>query len=203
MIPVLDELLELLGKKNPADVRVALIPNSKDYYAKRAYDFKVNRYVEYMKGIGFSPELVDLREHDRVSLEATLSEYNLIWAMGGNTFNLRYEMKRSGFDEIIRPLLEKGIVYGGDSAGAMVVGPTLEGVGWADEPEFAEEQINDGVGVTKYIIIPHADSHSFGDAIQKIRDLHKDKKDVVILNDNQAFVINGSKTKVVASASAD
>lgn len=69
---------------------------------------------------------------------------------GGNTFSLRYEMKRSGFEGAIRQLLDDGIVYGGDSARALVAGLSIAGIESVDRPEFAEEIINEGLGLCSF-----------------------------------------------------
>ena len=109
-IPVPETLSELLGK--PLwEVSVALIPNAVDYYTKRPRDFTVNDLVGYMHQLGLRVDIVDLREYnDGDSLKAKLASYDLVWAMGGNTFMLRYEMQRSGFDKVINDLLNKGVV---------------------------------------------------------------------------------------------
>jgi len=47
-------------------------------------------------------DVIDLREYDDPDvLKARLASYDLIWAMGGNTYMLRYEMHRSGFEKIV------------------------------------------------------------------------------------------------------
>jgi len=92
--------------------------------------------------------------------------------MGGNTYVLRYEMRRSGFDVIIKDLLAAGIVYGGDSAGALVAGLSIAGVESADEPEFAA-------------VMP------------VVRGSHQAKNDVIELTDTQAVIFEGGTHRIV------
>lgn len=121
-IPAPDELSTLLGKPLN-NTSVALIPNAKDCYVERARNYLVNDFAAYMKQFGFNVEVIDLRNYDdALVLQQKLASHDLIWAMGGNTFTLRFEMRRSGFEGIIRELLSRGTVYGGDSAGALVAG---------------------------------------------------------------------------------
>lgn len=71
--------------------------------------------LTYMEQLGLRVEVVDLRDYDTAdALRQDLAGRDLIWAMGGNTFNLRYEMKWSGFEEALRILLDEGVMYGGD-----------------------------------------------------------------------------------------
>lgn len=195
-VPTPQDLIELVGK--PAkQIKVALIPNAKDYYAKRARDYKNNQLVEYFKNLGLHADIVDLADFEQATLKEKLQNYDVVWAVGGNTFCLRHQMKRSGFEDIIQELLEAGIVYGGDSAGAVVVGPTLKGTETADIPEFSEEIIWEGLGLTDKIIIPHADNIQFVDDLKPMLEMYKDNPNTVVLNDNQAYVIDGLKQTLV------
>lgn len=195
-IPTPQDLEGLLGK-SLGETSVALISNAKDYYTKRARDFTVGNLVKYMEQLGLKVEEVDLRDyHDADSVKRGLIGHDLIWAMGGNTYMLRYEMRRSGFDQIIRALLESGIVYGGDSAGALVAGQSIAGVELADEPAFAEEYITDGLGLVAPVILPHVDNPEFTDVLPIFKKKHRNK-DIIELKDSQAVIFNGDVHRIV------
>jgi dipeptidase E len=117
--------------------------------------------------------------------------------MGGNTFCLRYEMRRSGFEDIIKKLLENGLVYGGESAGCLVAGTNLKGVEFADPLEFAEAIIWEGLGLVPHFVLPHVGNEDLGEAIEKAREMHKDDPELITLTDQQAFLVDGSVQKVV------
>ncbi len=195
-MPTPDDFARLVGKE-PAQTKLALINNAKDFLAKRARDFKDKDLLNYLKDKGFNTELLDLRDFDEAELKTKLQEFDAVWAAGGNTFCLRYQMKRSGFENIIRELLENGLVYGGDSAGAIVMGPTLKGTETADEPKFAEQVIWKGLNLTDKIIIPHVDNMSLHEALKPMLELYKNNPDAIKLNDNQAYVINNDQSQVV------
>lgn len=195
-IPATEELVTLLGKPFN-NTSVALIPNAKDYYSKRAWEFTISSRIEYMKGIGFNIEVVDLKDYTKGSiLKSKLSNYDLIWAMGGNTFMLRYEMQRSGFDEIIKELLDQGVAYGGDSAGALVAGLSINGIESADEPEFAEEVVNSGMGIVPFSILPHADNSEFLEVVPTFRKLHQDEE-IIELKDSQAVIFENGMHRII------
>lgn len=195
--------LELLVGKSLDNISVAVITNAKDYYAERARDYKVGQYVEYLTNLGLQVSLVDLREYNEPdNLFETLSKHDLVWLMGGNTYNLRYELMRSGFDNIVVKLLDTGMVLGGDSAGALVVGPVINGVELADIPEFAEEYITTGLGLIPYAILPHVDNPEFANIMPVFKDLHKDLK-IIELKDSQAAVFNNSGYKITTGNEND
>lgn len=198
-IPTPMDLFDLL-RTAPDQVKVALIPNAKDYLADRAWNFKTNEAIEYFKKLGFGQvDVVDLRKYKQTSiLESKLADYDLVWANGGNTFCLLYEMKRIGFGPIMKKLLDNGVVFGGESAGALVAGTTIKGSEAADEPGFSEEVHWDALKLTNHILIPHVDNKMFEESLKPMIDMYKDKDDntVVLLKDNQALVINGGEERI-------
>lgn len=196
-IPTPDVLAALLGKPLN-ETTVALLPNAQDYYSERARLFKINKRVAAMTAAGLQVTVIDLRDYsDAAALQSTLAKYDLIWAMGGNTFCLRYEMKRSGFDAAIRPLLSKNIVYGGDSAGALVVSPSIAGIESADIPEYAEKIIHKGLGLVPYVILPHVDNADLADVLLVVRKLHEGKNEIIELKDSQAVIFQDEMYRLV------
>lgn len=198
-IPTPNDLAKLLGKPL-GQTSVALIANAKDYFTERPRDFVVSELVAYLENLGLSVDQIDLREfEDADLLKEKLKAYDLIYAMGGNTYMLRYEMRRSGFDKVIKELLDDGKVFGGYSAGALVAGLSVAGVEMADEPEFAEELIKDGLNLVPFVILPHADDPGYKDILLTFRDLHKDKE-IIELKDSQAVICNNGEHTIVEAA---
>ncbi len=185
-------LTDLIGKP-AAKVRVALIPNAKDYYAFRARRVKIRFVEEYLRALDFTVKVVDLND-DRTpaALAEELKTFNLIWVMGGNTFCLREAMARSGFDRVIHDVLDAGVTYAGESAGACVAGTDLHGVELADDPEFAERVLWKGLNLSAHYFMPHVDNPDFGPLVQEAIDSRTDDPTMVLLNDNQAWVVNGA-----------
>jgi dipeptidase E len=130
-------------------------------------------------------------------LREVLREFDVVWARGGNTFCLREVMQASGFDTIIADVVQSGVVFAGDSAGACVAGTDLHGAELADDPEFAEKIVWDGLNLTPHYLLPHADNEEMSDfSEQMIADRGKDPE-TVILNDNQAWVENNGSGQIV------
>lgn len=195
-IPTPKDLLHLVGK--PANsTRTAIIPNAKDYYAPRARSIKIGEKSEYLASIGLQSETVDLLAFtDSGLLKTKLQTFDCLWVVGGNTFCLRYAMHYSGFDKIIKNLLSDGLVYIGESAGACVAGTTLKGVETADNPDYSEQIIWDGLGLLPNILLPHADNPAFADDVDYVRELYKNDASLLELNDDQALIVNGETQRI-------
>lgn len=192
-IPTPKELAKLLGMPL-RNTSMALIPNAQDYYSERAKNFKVRTLQTEFSRLGMNVTVIDLCNYvSSASVKDALSSFDLIWAMGGNTFCLRYEMKRSGFDQAIRELLTKGAVYAGDSAGALVAGVSIAGIESADEPAYAKDVITSGLGLVPYFVMPHVDNPEFVDAVMTVREQRSSHNDLIELKDSQAVVFDGNK----------
>ncbi len=204
-IPDIDALEELMGK--PAGkAKLALIPNAKDYYAPRAKRVKTREMAEYLQDFGFTVGIVDLLKYqdDPETLRSALRQYDVLWARGGNTFCLREAMRLSKFDQIVTGLLEDDhLVFAGDSAGACVAGTDLHGIELADDPEFAETVIWEGLNVTPHYFMPHADNAELADFTEQMTaDRGKDPA-TVKLNDDQVWVEIDGKGRVVTGTKPD
>lgn len=199
-IPAPDELISLMGKKT-VETKVAVIPNAQDYYIDRVRRIKIQDVTAYFETQGFFDiHIVDLREQRTIiELKRELQQHNLIWVMGGNTFCLSYEMDRSGFSKIIKDVLDSGVVYGGESAGAIMAGNSLKGIEFADPPEFAEQIVWDTLNLVPNFILPHADNQAFAKAIDQAREAHKGDPTIIELADNQALVVNNDGNKIVGA----
>lgn len=197
-IPNPGELERLIGK--PLSMcKVALIPNAKDYTPDSERSQKINELQSDLVKLDIKADIVDLRYYnDPDSLENTLKTYELVWVAGGNCFVLRFEMQRSGFETIIAKLLRSGLVYGGESAGAIVAGASLHGFEAADDPASAAKLIKEGLRLTKKVIAPHMDNAEFADYTKHIQNLYAGDERIIYLSDNQALVINNDMQVVVS-----
>jgi dipeptidase E len=121
------------------------------------------REIEALRRLGFTAHELDLRSFfgRPHALRERLADIGLIWVRGGNTFLLRRALKQSGLDEyLLRRKGDDSLVYGGYSAGAIVVTPTLAGIECVDSPEvlahgYDPEIVWDGLGLVSYSIAPH------------------------------------------------
>jgi dipeptidase E len=126
-----------------------------------------------------------------------LSDFDIIWVRGGNTFCLREAMRASGFDAIIGDVIKGGVVYAGDSAGACVAGTDIHGLELGDDPEFAETIVWEGLHLTPHYFMPHADNEEFKDFTEQMTHDRGDDPQTVMLNDDQVWIEIGSNGRMV------
>lgn len=197
-----EKLVEMIGSNR----RVALVMNATDPFGDSRRSEYVAKYQNEFRKLGIALEELDLRNYfnSKDHLKDILSEYGLIWAAGGNTFALRWAMFKSGFDKIIPDLLHStDLVYGGFSAGACVLSPTLRGIHLVDDPsEVPSDEIQwEGLGLIDFNIAPHFRSnHPESKAIENVVAYYEEHKiRFEVLRDGEAIRVLQGRTEEVGS----
>ena len=192
--------LEALLERPLEGSRIAVICNANDRLAPGERRKRITAFSQYLEGLGFErPALVDLYYYKTPrDLEEALSHYDIIWAMGGNVFDLRSAMVTSGFEKTLRALLKLGVVYGGDSAGAIVAGPSLKGFEQVDERQSDYANTYEGLELIHKIIVPHNDSQKvayrgLAKVIQHANPYHE----LIVLNDHNAYVVDNTSSMLL------
>lgn len=190
-------LIKLVGKP-ASDIRFCFIENAADPYPEEKKGF-VYDTREDIKAAGIAYDLLDLRKFDTTdALKEKLQSYDVVWVGGGNTYYLRWLMKKTGFDTIIKEVIQSGVVYGGGSAGAIVAGPTIHGFESIDESEKAPELVIDGLGLTDLVVIPHWGKGNYQGKLEDIKKFFEQSNFThTTITDVQAVEVTNGEWKVV------
>lgn len=201
------ELVNLAAGRTSA----AVILNAYDLAAEDTRQVRLRQEIQALQQLGFHPEELDLRryfndEHKQRDLRALLTTYGLVWVRGGNSFILRRAMKASGLDEILVDALARdAFVYGGFSAGIVMLTPSLHGVELVDNPHdvpdgYDPTVIGECLGLVPYAIAPHYRSdHPESPAVEKLVQYYIDHHILFkALRDGQVILIQGSQERVIS-----
>lgn len=190
LIPDAKVFTDFIGLE-PKEIKIGWISNAKDHKSPEERLEKTKELLGYFAALGFACEEVNLLHYlGGQGLFERLKQFNVLWFGGGNTFCLRWAIEQSKAGDIIRQCLMGGIVYGGDSAGAIIAGPTLKYFDRGDDPSFAPEVLRDGLNLVGFSVLPHWRSEKFGDALKIVKeDLEKDGYKTVPLTDNECVLV--------------
>jgi dipeptidase E len=148
-----------------------------------------------LSAMGFVTTDYDLKGKNVDELRRDLSAYQVIFVEGGNTFYLLNEVKKSGFDIVIKELLDKGIIYIGASAGSMILGPDLNHLLKVDHPEAVPELTDyTCLGLIKERLVPHFGRDKYAAVHAQLATEWGDK--ITALRDDQVLIVNGDKTEI-------
>jgi dipeptidase E len=180
-----------------AKPKIAVIANAWDVYPQVKAEPFLTKIHSILVDLGFEVTDIDLRKTQDKALLTQLSSLDGIWVTGGNAFYMNYLMHQSGFAGHIADLVQKGLVYGGESAGAVLTGPTLRGAQLMDNVADAPEVIWDGFKLVDFGIIPHWDNPKYSDRLNAMRDEMSKYTTVRPLNDNQAIKVADESVELV------
>lgn len=78
-----------------------------------------------LESLGLKVDVLDVSAASYDSIVSTLMKNDIIFVGGGNTFYLLQELRRSGADKIVVQEVNKGKLYIGESAGAVIACPDI------------------------------------------------------------------------------
>ena len=160
------------------------------------------QYVEDGKealcSLGLIVKELEITRHTTHEIAAVLESCDYIYVSGGNTFFLLQELKSKGADKIILEQINKGKLYVGESAGAMIVSSEIEYVQEMDNCSSQTPHFRDfkALGVVDFYLVPHYKSFPFEEATQLIVQKYN-KLALKPITNEQAIVVFGDSVEVL------
>ena len=188
--------------------RALVIANAMDEVPPEMRSASVRQELAALAGLGFMAAELDLRDFFGAGprLREALSGASLAWLRGGNTFMLRYALRRSGGDDVFRDLLgQDALVYAGYSAGCCVLAPSLRGLELVDDAGavtriYGSEPVWEGLGILGEAFLPHYQTPGHPESAAVGRVAARYRAEGVphrTFRDGQVLVINGEHSMIV------
>lgn len=108
--------------------------------------------LEILKG-----NLIEANINENISGKDFKEDFDVVYLCGGNTFHILDRLRKTGFDKLIKKLVEKNKVYVGVSAGSIIAGPNIEIAGWGSEGDMNKVGLKnlEGFNFTNMALFPH------------------------------------------------
>lgn len=171
--------------KSPKDLKFYFIPNAAD--VEPDGQSWVTLSLSEFSEIGINPIWYSIKYKNKEQIKEELADADCIWVNGGNTFYLLDLARKTGFLEVITDLVKnKGVVYGGTSAGSILAAQNIESAGWKPQGDSNDVGISDfsALGFVDFIPFVHysADAH-----LEGIKSSKK-PEEVIYMIPNDSFV---------------
>ncbi len=191
IVPTAGDPIEWVPEKegDPPQLYVARLtrPNDAEYGKGKSY--------QYFKNMGHAVTVVDLKEGP-VKVKERLAQADVILVGGGDINWLLDWTKKSTLDTYLKELLDKGVVYVGESAGSGILQPDI-GLGWW-EPGDTLDHV--GLGVIDFALSVHNKENELLENMEKARERRAFMQShmpwpwkVYFLQDGQAIKVDGGK----------
>ncbi len=178
---------------NKSDISLGFIPTAADLEPTQDW---VIEDIQELIDMGIHVQVIDLRTVEKMDLKSILGKLDGVWVNGGNTFYLLKWMRKSGFIEIIREILEKGKVYIGVSAGSIIAGPSIDICTWKNVDDTSGVLMDDlsALHLTDVSVFPHY-SKNWENIVRENKNKLKNK--LICVTDKQAVLVRGTKVEVI------
>lgn len=178
-----------------SQLRLVYIPTAADPSEDKWFiDADRKRFTEM--GVRFQE--LDINGKTPEELLSVLRPAHAVFIAGGNTFYLLEKAKESGFDKVIRKVVDDGVIYIGGSAGAVIAGPTIAPVSRLDDPLVAPHLSSyEGFKLVDFVILPHYGKEKDKATYQAIMDEFGKSFKLLPLRDDQAVIVDDHEHHVV------
>lgn len=166
---------------------------------------KVEKVVFYVKSgrqalenLGLIIDELDISIATFKQIEEKVRNNDFIYVAGGNSFFLLQELKKSGADKIIIEEINKGKLYIGESAGAVVLLKKIDYIQTMDSPKKALELLSfEGLDVIDFQPLPHFNNSPFSEITQKIIEEYGETRALCPFNNQQVILVEDHLKKII------
>lgn len=185
LVSMLYQVTDLVRKVEPelAGKTVTYIPTAG---IVEEIDGMIENETNTLQSLGLKVDVLDVSSASYESIVSALTKNDIIFVGGGNTFYLLQELRRSGADKIVAQEVNKGKLYIGESAGAVIACPDIGYCSGMDSPEKAPDLTDyTGLGLVDFYIVPHIGNEEMGEAAKKAVEEYNSRLDLKIITDRQ------------------
>lgn len=156
--------------------------------------FYVNSGKKALQKLGLIIDELDISTASNDEINSKLRNNDFIYITGGNTFFLLQELKKTGADKIIIDEINKGKLYIGESAGAIVTSANVEYAKRMDDVKKAPNLTEfSGLNLVDFYVIPHYTNFPFEKTVEKIIEDYSSKLNLSPISNKDAILVVDNK----------
>ncbi|WP_018888301.1 Type 1 glutamine amidotransferase-like domain-containing protein [Paenibacillus massiliensis] len=180
---------EPLQGKKITFIPTASIPEKVKFYVKSA--------KKALENMGLIVDELELSTATQEEMEYKIRENDYIYISGGNTFYLLQELKRSGADVIIREEVQAGKMFIGESAGSMILAPSIEYAQLMDNvQEGPALDTFAALGVIDFYPVPHHTNIPFIRAVENIIEEYGSRLNLYLISNAEVILVQEDNIRI-------
>ena len=159
--------------------------------------FLVDEAKEVFESLEMEVEDLEISKLDEKTIKNKIEKANYLYVGGGNTFYLLQELKRKNLIDFIKNRVNSGMVYIGESAGAIITSKDTEYSDLMDDVSIAKDlKEYSGLNLVDFYIVPHLNEFPFEESSKQIVEKYKDILNIIAINNSQAIIIKDEKFEI-------
>ena len=184
-----------LLKDHIAGKRVAFIPTASIHEGYTGY---VGSARTVFKKLGAELTEIEISTANASDITQVFDAADIIYFTGGNSFFLIDQLRKTGTDTLLKQQLEKGKLFIGESAGAIVCAPELSYIEKMDPiPEDYSQSDYAGLGLINFYVLPHYLTAPFKEVTADIMQSFSNIE-LCAINNAQALSVKDGVRKLVS-----
>lgn len=148
----------------------------------------VQRTKDLFHAVGLQYEEYDIAGKSTEEVRRAVSNADIVYVEGGNTFYLLKSIRECGFKEVLDEVLDQGAMYWGASAGVHVACPTIEMATLSDRFDRHGLTSWEGMGLVDFLVKAHYSDDMLPVLQEKSMGLGME---IHALRDGQGLVVEG------------
>lgn len=181
-------------EKNLVGKKVTFIPTAS---IVEEVVFFVKTGKKALEKLGLIVNDLELSTATPQEIDQKLTNSDIIYVTGGNTFFLLQEMKRTGADKWITDHVNSGKLYIGESAGSIITAPNIEYISSMDSTKKAPSLDNlSGLGLVDFYTVPHYSNQPFKEIAHKIVEDYSPMLTMKAISNEEVILVDGNKVTV-------
>ena len=174
--------------------RVAFIPTASIHEGYTGY---VGSARTVFKKLGAELTEIEISTANVSDITQAFDAADIIYFTGGNSFFLIDQLRKTGTDTLLKQQLEKGKLFIGESAGAIVCAPELSYIEKMDPiPKDYSQNGCTGLNLIDFYVLPHYLTASFKKITAEIMQSFPNIE-LCAINNAQAVIVKDGKRDVI------
>ncbi len=187
------DFLTFVGKE-PMELKMYFMPTATDGKEDKTFTVKS---MDDFAAIGINPVWYALRFKTKELIERELADADVIWVGGGNTFYLLDIARKVGFMDVVDDLVRnRGVLYGGTSAGTILANPSIEVAGWG-EADRNDVGLRD---LTSFGFLRALTQFHYKSEEAAMLSSHKSDFPIYTIPDDGALMVDGERVTLLGDA---
>lgn len=192
-------LFEKFTEQHELEKKVLFIPTAGN----------VEEYINYIDegravfaDLQFEIDLLDIAEMTEAVVREKITQIPYLYISGGNTFYLLQELKRKNLLPLIREQINQGMVYIGESVGAIIASSDISYSQIMDDKHLAPDLTDDAaLGLVDCSVLPHWGEFPFEETAKQTADVYDGQFKLLKLTNQQAVLVRDDSITVVNNQS--
>jgi len=143
----------------------------------------------------------DISSEEFSKIKTLFDDADVIYFTGGNSFFLIDCLRKTGTDKLLKRQLEKGKLFIGESAGAMITARDIA-YGQIMDDKKAAPDLKDmsGLSVVDFYVLPHRGEEPFVEAVEETLRVYDGKLEFLTMDNSEAVIVDGAEHRVEREA---